>query len=164
MKQFLLKFTLIGIVSFGLVYSPWVYEHLVGEFTRWIAALAGWLLQSFGAQVTVHANVLRIPGFAVEIRSVCNGLEATLVLWAALLAFPARWKYKFMGLLIGTLAVQALNILRIISLLYLGALNRTWFEFAHAYLWEILIMLDILILFLIWLRFLPSPTDHEAAR
>ncbi len=53
------------------------------------------------------------------------------------------------------LAIQALNIVRIVSLFYLGQWNRHWFEWFHLYLWQALIVLDALVVFLVWLRSLP---------
>ena len=41
---------------------------------------------------------------------------------------------------------------RIISLFYLGQWNMTAFEWAHLYIWQALIMLDVLIVWLIWVR------------
>ena len=46
------------------------------------------------------------------------------------------------GLALGFLAIQALNVVRIISLFYLLQWNPVWFEWAHLYLWQALIMLD----------------------
>ena len=43
-----------------------------------------------------------------------------------------------------------MNLLRIISLFYLGQYNRNWFDFAHFYLWEGLIVLDTLAIFWLW--------------
>src|SRR3990172_8357661 len=126
MQGFVIRFVVIAALGFGLAYSPWVHEHVVGAITMGVAGLTGKLLQLFGAQVSVSANILSIPGFAVQVLGMCNGVEASLVLWAALLAFPAPWSHRLKGLLIGTAAVHGLNILRIISLLYLGAINRTW--------------------------------------
>ncbi len=65
----------------------------------------------------------KVNGFAVSIESGCNGVEATIVLVAAILAFPAPWKRRLMGLVVGVVAVQGLNIIRVISLFYLGQWN-----------------------------------------
>jgi exosortase/archaeosortase family protein len=64
----------------------------------------------------------------------------------------------------GLLVVQAFNILRIISLFYLGQWRMDAFEFAHLYLWQGLIMLDVLVVWLIWIRTMPleSPAGHGA--
>ena len=95
-------------------------------------------------------------GFAVSIEPGCNGIEASIVLIAAILAFPAPWKHKFIGLLAGLTAIQGLNLVRIISLFYLGQWNMDIFEWAHLYLWQALIMLDALVVFIVWVRYIPA--------
>jgi len=44
-------------------------------------------------------------GFAVTILAGCNGVEAMIVLLAAMLAYPAPWKRRLIGLLVGALIV-----------------------------------------------------------
>jgi exosortase/archaeosortase family protein len=51
--------------------------------------------------------------------------------------------------------VQALNVLRVISLFYLGQWSASAFEWAHLYVWQALIMLDVLVVWLVWIRTLP---------
>ena len=97
------------------------------------------------------AGILR-DALDVSIEAGCNGVEATLVLIAAILAFPSTWKQKLWGLGFGFVAVQGLNVVRIISLFYLGQWSMTAFEWAHLYIWQALIMLDVLIVWLIWVR------------
>ena len=58
------------------------------------------------------------------------------------------------AILVGFLFVQALNVVRIISLFYLGQWNYTVFEWFHLYLWPVLIMLDVLVVFAIYLQWL----------
>ena len=112
---------------------------------------------------TAAGKILRSTtnGFAVSIEAGCNGIEATIVLIAAMLAFPSPWKHKLAGLVAGIVAVQGLNIIRVISLFYLGQWNRDVFEWAHLYVWQALIMLDVLIVWLIWVRTLPRVDGHN---
>ena len=84
-----------------------------------------------------------------------NGIEAAIVLIAAMLAFPAPWKHRAVGVLAGLVAVQALNTVRVVSLFYLGQWSPTAFEWAHLYAWQALIMLDVLVVWLLWIRSLP---------
>lgn len=42
------------------------------------------------------------------------------------------------------------NLLRVVSLYYLGQWNMAVFEFAHLYVWQALIMLDVLAVWLLW--------------
>jgi exosortase H (IPTLxxWG-CTERM-specific) len=74
------------------------------------------------------------------------------VLFADVMAFPSSWRQKLVGLLAGFVAVQAINVLRVISLFYLGQWSTTAFNFAHEYLWQALIMLDVLVFWLLWVR------------
>ncbi|MEZ5579045.1 MAG: exosortase H [Candidatus Competibacteraceae bacterium] len=96
-------------------------------------------------------------GAAVSIQPGCNGVEAMIVVLAAIAATPASWKQKLIGLGLGFLAIQILNVIRIVSLFYLLQWNPVWFEWAHLYLWQALIMLDGLIVYLLWVRTLPAP-------
>ena len=51
--------------------------------------------------------------------------------------------------------MQALNVVRVVSLFYLGQWDAKAFEWAHLYLWQALIMLDVLIVWMVWIRTLP---------
>ena len=81
------------------------------------------------------------------------------MLCAAILAFPSPWRHKLAGLAIGVVAVQLLNIVRVISLFYIGQWDFAVFEWAHQYVWQALIMLDVLIVWLIWVRRVPAADD-----
>jgi exosortase/archaeosortase family protein len=48
--------------------------------------------------------------------------------------------------------VQAANVLRVTSRYHLGKWDQEAFEFAHLYLWQALIMLDVLVVWLLWIR------------
>jgi len=166
-RRFLLAFIGIGLLLYGTVYLPPVREQLIEPFTESLTAVAGGLITLFGGQARVYGNVLSIPGSSVRILDLCNGVEATLLLWTAMLAFPAPWRHRLAGLLIGWIAVQGLNMARIISLVYLGAWKPMWFHWVHWYVWDALILMDVLLIFLLWLRRLPleptRPIPHVRA-
>jgi len=158
MKRFFLLFIGIQLVLFGVELLKPVQEHVVVPFTTQLARLCSWLISTFDSTAIASGKVLmdRASGFAVSIEAGCNGVEACIVLFAAIVAFPARWRDRLIGLAAGFVAVQALNVVRIISLFYLGQWNFAWFEFAHHYLWQGLIMLDVLVVFLVWARYFPQ--------
>jgi exosortase H (IPTLxxWG-CTERM-specific) len=157
MLRFFLLFVVLLAVLFGLELTPWVQAWFVIPWTNALAAISTWIVTLFDGNVVATGKVMRsgTNGFAVSIEAGCNGVEATLVLLAAMLAFPAPWKHKVVGLVIGVVAVQLLNILRVISLFYLGQWNYDLFEWAHLYVWQALIMLDVLVVWLIWVRRVP---------
>ena len=165
MTRFFLAFLVLQAVLFGLELTPWAQTWFVLPWTDTLAALSADLVQWFDPQVLAQGNVLQSAksGFAVSIEAGCNGVEATIVLVAAILAFPASWQRKLVGLAAGIFAVQALNVVRVISLFYLGQWNLDAFEFAHRYVWQALIMLDVLIVWLLWVGTLPRAAPVVAA-
>jgi exosortase H (IPTLxxWG-CTERM-specific) len=161
--RFFVSFVVLQAVLFGLELTPWAQQHLVAPWTNALARISSWLVTVFDPNVMATGKIMRhtVNGFAVSIEAGCNGVEATIVLVAAILAFPASWKHKLAGLAAGIVAVQGLNVVRVISLFYLGQWDRQWFEWAHLYVWQALIMLDVLIVWLVWIRTLPRERDRH---
>ena len=165
----MLKFTLLfvallfGLFTLELVES--VDRHVILPFTSVIADISTWIIRLFDDDAISTGKIIRSAsnGFAVSIERGCNGVEALIILFAAIFAFPAPFKHKVVGFLAGFVAIQALNLVRIISLFYLGQWSMVWFEWFHLYLWQALIILDALVVWLIWLRWLPREPAPQAA-
>lgn len=157
LRFFLLFLLLLGILFAAELTAP-AQRLLVLPWTEVLAIVSAAIIQLFDADAFAHGKIIQSisDGFAVSIEAGCNGVEATIVLVAAMLAFPTSWKHRVYGLLAGIIAVQGLNLVRIISLYYLGQWDKDVFEWAHLYLWQALIMLDVLIVWLIWIRLLPA--------
>jgi exosortase H (IPTLxxWG-CTERM-specific) len=156
--RFFVRFLVLQAVLFGAELTPWAQEYFVVPWTNTLAALSARLVTFFDSNVIATGKVLQSTanGFAVSIEAGCNGVEATIVLVAAILAFPAPWKHRILGLVAGILAVQGLNVIRVISLFYIGQWNIDVFQWAHLYVWQALIMLDVLIVWLLWVRTMPG--------
>jgi exosortase H (IPTLxxWG-CTERM-specific) len=163
--RFFVRFLILQAVLFGAELTPWAQEYFVVPWTNTLAALSARLVTFFDSNVIATGKVLQSTanGFAVSIEAGCNGVEATIVLVAAILAFPAPWKHRFLGLVAGILAVQGLNVIRVISLFYIGQWNIDVFQWAHLYVWQALIMLDVLIVWLLWVRTMPGVRTTPAA-
>jgi exosortase H (IPTLxxWG-CTERM-specific) len=157
MIRFFVTFLVLQAVLFGAELTPWAQTWFVVPWTNQLATISAGLVTLADPGVLAIGKVLRSTqnGFAVSIEAGCNGVEATIVLLAAVLAFPAPWKNKLIGLAAGIVAVQGLNVVRVISLFYLGQWNYQVFEWAHLYVWQALIMLDVLVVWLVWVRTLP---------
>jgi len=158
MIRFFVLFTVLLVGLFTLEILQPVEKHVILPFTSLIADVSVWIIQLFDDNVMAIANVIRdkTTGFGVRIERGCNGVEALIILFAAIFAFPAPIKSKLIGFAIGFVAIQALNLVRIVSLFYLGQWNQVAFEWFHLYLWQALIILDALVVWLIWLRTLPQ--------
>ena len=170
MVRFFVLFLVLLLGLFTLeIYQP-VEVAVIDPFTAVIAKISVWIIELFDENVISYGKIIqsKANGFAVEIQRGCNGVEAVIILFAAIFAFPATFKHKMVGFGAGFVAIQLLNLVRIISLFYLGQWNATAFKWFHLYLWQALIILDALVVWLIWLRYLPhqgpvSKVDPEPA-
>ncbi len=163
MVRFFVLFLVLLAVLFALELTPWAQAYVVVPWTNALAAISTFIVTIFDPNVIASGKVIRSAtnGFAVSIEAGCNGVEATIVLVAAMLAFPAPWRYRLWGLALGFVAVQGLNVIRVISLFYIGQWSYAAFEWAHLYVWQALIMLDVLVVWLLWVRRVPRP-DSDA--
>lgn len=164
MTRFLVLFATILVALFALELSRPAQAAFVLPWTAALAHISSGLVSLFDSDVIAHGKVLQSTrnGFGVSIEAGCNGIEASLILVAAMLAFPARWIHRLVGIAVGLVAIQALNIVRLVTLFYLGQWSLRAFEWAHLYVWQALIMLDALVVWLIWVRKLPRETATPA--
>ena len=159
--RFLLLFVGALVLLLAAQLTPQVQKLVVLPWTAGLTHACAWLITLFDPHVIAAGKVLQSTrnAFAVSIEPGCNGIEAAIVLIAAMLAFPAPWKHRLLGMAAGLAAIQALNVVRVISLFYLGQWSLAAFEWAHLYVWQALIMLDVLVLGLLWMRMLPRRSE-----
>ena len=122
MARFGILFVLILAALFAAELTPPVQSAVVLPWTEALVRISVGLITLFDSHVAAYGKILHSTtnGFGVSIEAGCNGIEAAIILIAAMLAFPAPWKHRAIGILAGLLAVQAMNTVRVISLFYLG--------------------------------------------
>jgi exosortase H (IPTLxxWG-CTERM-specific) len=164
MLRFVVVFLSIQAVLFTAELTPPGQRYLVQPFTAGLASVSAVLISATGREIySIEEAIFDVSsGYGVEIAAGCNGIEAMILLLAVILAFPAPWRHRVAGIAMGVVAIQGLNLLRIVSLFFLGLWHPTAFEWAHLYLWQALIMLDVVLVFLLWLRTLPRTSEVDA--
>lgn len=162
--RFLIGFAVISIAGIAALLIEPIDKGLIQPFSHVLAVASAAAINLFGGAAMANGPFLSLAaGGGVEIANGCNAIEASILLAAAILAFPARFGSRLIGALTGILLLQLVNLLRIISLLYLSRYAREWFDFFHLYLWDALIMLDGLLIFLVWHRWQDRPRRLSAA-
>ena len=148
--RFALLFLCCFVLGIAVLLIPPV-QRVDLRFTQGLVALSHGIIAVCGGHATRQGAILRSPGgFGVEMRDGCNAVNVTILLCSAVFAFPAASKMKVLGILGGAAIIQAVNLFRFITLFYLGQYSMPWFDFAHSYLWESLIVLDTTVVFWYW--------------
>jgi len=147
---FVAKFCVALIVLYAVVALNQVNDRVIVPFTEVVARGAAMLLRGVESGVGVTGTVMRSPLFALDVRNGCNGVEAVILLAAAILAFPATLRSRLIGLTIASVAIQLLNLVRLSSLFWLGEHHRRIFDFFHVAVWQSLIILAAISIFVLW--------------
>ena len=155
---------LASILAFAFVLNFEVVTlHLINPYTGWIARASGVVLDLFGEQTSVRGTLLSSPRFSVNIYHGCNGVLATSIYLSAVLGFPSTWREKALGFAVGIPAIQIINMVRILSLYYIGIYWPNFFELAHGYVWQSIVILLSMVIWIFWAeRFVQVPAGKPA--
>ena len=134
MSGYALRYFVLAPLCFALVYFEGLSPlHFVNELQT---ALTAHLTQAgivlFAMPIRMEGNTLVFEhGMRLSIVNACNGLAPVLFFWSAVLAFPTRVKAKFSWLLTGYAVLTALNMVRILAVVYGVTLDAQSFWWSH---------------------------------
>ncbi len=147
---FLARFLVLLIVFYFVVASHPVNDTVIVPFTAAVARVSAAILNGIGERVSVAGTEIRSGVFSVNIENGCNGVETALLFGSAVLAFPSRWRRKLAGLALGFAAIQIVNLVRVVSLFWIGVHQPALFSSSHTILWQSIVVLCGVLLFLYW--------------
>ena len=147
-----LFFMLLFLALIGLRPVKQIVD-LNGLYTRLVVSLAALALKPFGVVTGKEGSIIHLKGISLNVLFGCNGLEAFFIYTAAVLAFRAPWRTKLLGIILGFLVLQVLNILRIAALGLVGIYLRTYFYYFHLYVAQGIMVVLALALFLIYMTY-----------
>ncbi|HVS15534.1 MAG TPA: exosortase H [Thermoanaerobaculia bacterium] len=159
---FLVAFVLLLGGSFTLLSLNAVDRSFVVPFTAVVARVSGALLDLIGQDVTMHGTQIVSSSFAVDIKNGCNGLETVVVFGSAVLAFPAPWRKRLAGFVLGVAAIQVINLVRVVALFLTGVYFPDFFDSSHTVVWQTIVVGFGVLLFLFWASRLQPRTAASA--
>jgi exosortase H (IPTLxxWG-CTERM-specific) len=148
-------FALMGILLFLELFNP-VNQNVIIPLTTYLSKASVFLLGLLGTGTKASGTLIVSPQFAVDIKAGCTGIEPIIILLSAVFAFPSSWRAKALGAILGMVVLQAVNLIRIVSLVYLGINHPKYFHDAHTIIWQIVIIAISLFLWMAWARGLKS--------
>jgi len=86
----------------------------------------------------------------------CGAVQSMAIFFAAILAFPAAWWRRLVGLLVGIPALYWVNAFRLAFLAVIGAWDAggARFKFAHEYVWQGIYIVFVVALWMAWVEVL----------
>ena len=151
--RFLALFALIfGISYFLFGVAPGVRQHVIRPYTEFLAKSIAAILNLFGAGATAEGSLVRSSQFTMNIAMGCDGIEAASLFMAGVLAFPAGWRAKLIGLAVGIPVIHLINLARLVGLYYAGVHLPSNFEEVHVYVAQTIVILLSTALLIGWLE------------
>ncbi len=150
---------LVCIIVFYTLLRTSIMRELVGQpLALAFAAVSGFVLNLLSLKATTSGTVLQVEGFAARIDDVCTGIFVVAIYLSAVLAYPSRAKEKLKGLVLGTSVILSLNLIRVVSLMFIGRFFPSFFDTAHLLIWQSLIIFAALLAWIYWTeRFVGTP-------
>jgi exosortase H (IPTLxxWG-CTERM-specific) len=160
--RFLTLFALIfGISYFLFGIAPGVRQGIIKPYTVWLAKAVAAIINLFGAGATTSGSLVQSQRFSINIAMGCDGVEASSLFMAGVLAFPTLWRAKLIGLMIGVPLIHAINLARLVGLYYAGIYLPSIVEEVHVYVAQTIVILLSTAILIFWLeRF---ATEHRRA-
>jgi len=143
---------LLAAVAAGIAFLT-NHAGAMASFQSGIALITSHIINLFGGRTSVTGNVIHSSGsFALSVVTACTGLFTTGVFIVAVLAFPASFLAKLLGVLLGATGIFLINLLRLGSLFYVGVHLPNLFDRMHLLVWQSLVIVLALFLWLLWAR------------
>lgn len=147
--RFCLKLGAMMALFYALMATPY-FDQMLYSYLEANAWFSNVILNVLGQHTTLAGVTIQSPKFAVEIQRGCDAVEPTWLFCAAILSFPSTWPHKLLGMLAGAVLLQILNIVRIVTLFWIGAYLPAIFNTSHMELWPVVFVLVAVTLFVGW--------------
>jgi exosortase family protein XrtM len=147
--KFGLKFASLMVLLYALLSTDY-FDNILYSYLEANAWLANLILDGLGQHSHVSEVTITSPQFAMAIRRGCDAVEPTWLFCAAVVSFPATVKHKLLGILTGIVVLQVLNLIRIITLYWIGIHLHGFFNSAHLEIWPTIFIIVAIMLFVTW--------------
>ncbi len=158
--QFWLGFAGVMSLFYLLTVQPFYVENVQEPVSSFFANASSGLLNLFGYKTSASGMNISSPQFSLSIKEGCDAIAPVMLVLAGILLFPATWPQKIKGIAIGMAALFALNLVRIISLYFVGIYAKEYFEFMHVEFWQVVFIGLAILYFFYWLNSVIKTADH----
>jgi exosortase family protein XrtM len=147
---FALKFIVCFAVLFGAFEASrgTVFERFVVEDLILVPTAA--LINATGEHVELVGRVISSPSSKLRVTRGCEGVEMFLLLAAGIMAFPASFKRRVLGLLLGSVLAYLLSVARLMALHYILRYSPAAWEALHGLVLPLAPIILIALYFMRW--------------
>jgi len=141
------------IVAFMLIQSYALGGDTLQPFYDFTASATSAIANLFGGSTTVDGSLVTSPDFAMSIVFGCTAIVPIGIFISAVLAYPCTARQKAVGIVLGIVVLYVLNLVRTVSLYFIGVhFSQGVFDTAHFLIWQPVMILTAIVLWLFWVE------------
>ncbi len=159
--RFVLLFALLASAFNVFYYVKFAKMDAFLSYLHVNALVSAAVLRSFGMNAFAAGGDIVGDAFSIKIAMGCDAIQPIALFCCAVLASPAAFRPKALGLLAGATALLALNILRIVTLFLAGIHAPRLFAVLHLDVWQALFIFMALLLWIFWALWVNKPRDPK---
>ncbi|RME41430.1 MAG: hypothetical protein D6788_01240 [Planctomycetota bacterium] len=151
--RFVITLVVLLAVFNYVYYVAFVRHHWLDRYLEGSATIAAAVLNVCGEQVTAQGTSVTSSRFTMQVAPGCDAIQAVALFAFAVLAFPARVRFgmKLLAALVGSVLLLIINMIRIISLYYVGVYLHAHFETIHIDVWQTAFIFLPIFFWLAWI-------------
>ena len=133
----------------------------LAKLAAWMSYGILWVLgKPIGFDIHIMGTIMGSGKFEVDVAPACSGAVPTSIYLAAVFAYPAGWKPKLIGAVIGIGVIHLVNLVRVSALFLIGLYYHQFFHDTHVYVAQALVVCVAVALWLYWAtRFADAPAN-----
>jgi exosortase/archaeosortase family protein len=156
--KFALKFGALMLLFYALTVTPFCERVLWPANLQANAWVSNWILQCLNQHTIVAGDTIRTEKYAFVIKRGCDATEPVWLLMAAVISFPAPFRRKLIGILVGTLLLLGINQLRVVALFFMGRDHPGLYDTLHLTVFPAVFIILAMILWVGWVEWV---VGHE---
>ena len=142
----------IMLLYYIIAIQPFFVENIQEPVGAVFAYFGSGLLSLMGQRTVADGAAINSSDFSLLVKKGCDAIAPVMLVVTGISLFPTEWNKKLKGIGIGVLALFALNLLRIVSLYFVGVHAPDYFEFMHVEFWQVLFIGLAVLYFFYWLN------------
>jgi exosortase/archaeosortase family protein len=150
--KFALKFGALMLLFYALTVTPFCERVLWPANLQANAWVSNVVLRGLRQPTRLTGVTIQSERFSFVIKRGCDATEPVWLLASAVLAFPAPFRRKLVGILAGTLLLLGINQLRVVCLFFVGRDLPRFYEPLHLTVFPAVFLLLALVLWVGWVQ------------
>jgi len=147
--EFGVRFFVYLLLFSLLFWAVSLHEHL-GPVQRVIATLSAGVQRSVGGHAVAHGDDIVVNTLVMNVNHECTGIFVCILFASFVLAYPASWRARLTGLVVGIPLFFAVNVIRLATLARIVEIYPDTFFYLHEYVWQGILTVFVLVGSIAW--------------